>query len=156
MLPLSPFTHPYTLPPIGRYGSSTYWDARCILAHRDEGSKRLYLVVWAGTDEKKQPWPNLWEPTKNIKPWLRKEYYDRIAAKAKAPKQLIDVSPLDTLVQRRISHAVVHEQGASFGTVHRVYVDELSLEDLAVYYCATACSRSTTWRSRRPSTRRTR
>ena len=59
---------------------------------------------------------------------------DGIAAKAKAPKQLVDVTPLDTLVQRRISHAVVHEQGASYGTVHRVQVDELSLEDLAVYY----------------------
>ena len=48
----SPVHHPFH----GRYGATTYWDARCILAHRDVGSKRLFLIAWAGTDEKGQPW----------------------------------------------------------------------------------------------------
>ena len=95
--------------------------------------KRMWLLAYAGVDEANKPWPDTWEPTRNLTTDLKESW---LLDRAQRALRLVEVDgrPLDTLVQRSIAQAVMGELGASFGRVHRIQVDALSLSDLAPAY----------------------
>ena len=102
--------------------------------------KRMWLLAYAGVDEANKPWPDTWEPTRNLTADLKHNFfYDRAQRALRVVE--VDARPLDTLVQRAIAQSVMGELGSSFGRVHYILVAALSLGDLAQAYFASLSER---------------
>ena len=102
--------------------------------------KRMWLLAYAGVDEADKPWPDTWEPSRNLTPDLVQAWFQDVAQRGLRIIE-VDGRPLDTLVQRSIAQAVMRELGASFGRVHCIPVDALSLSDLASAYLKSLSAR---------------
>jgi hypothetical protein len=101
---------------------------------------REWLIGWDGSQPNGKAWSDSWEPTRNVDPELTKEFRERRRYKVSRSIQ-VDVSPLDSLVQRSISHAMALEPNDSFGHEHEFPLDTLSLADLANYYLNSVAER---------------
>ena len=98
-----------------------------------ENGARWWLVAWAGADEDGEPWEDSWEPTRSLTPDLCVEFlFDRRAREMRTIS--VDTRPLDSLVQRTVSRAVMTENRATFGHKHIIVIEALTLRDLAVHY----------------------
>ena len=114
---------------------SGFWEVQAVKDMLSVDGKREWLIGWAGADDEGGAWPDSWQPSKLLSPDLidhflrdRKERLLRVIA--------VDARPLDSLVQRKISHAVASELSCveTFGRVHEIPIDALQLRDLAVAY----------------------
>ena len=114
---------------------SGVWKVHAVKDLRVVDGKREWLIGWAGADDDGGHWPDTWEPTKHLGADLiddflldRKERLLRVVS--------VDARPLDSLVLRKISHAVSIELSCvvSFGRVHEIAIDALQLRDLAENY----------------------
>ena len=103
---------------------SGVWKVHAVKNLRVVDGKREWLIGWAGADDDGGHWPDTWEPTKHLGADLvddflldRKERLLRLVS--------VDARPLDSLVQRKISHAVSNELSCveSFGRVHEISID---------------------------------
>jgi len=109
-----------------------------------EEGKRVWLCAWDGAAEDGKAWADSWEPTANVSEDLRQDFFQERIESASRVKVAVDVTPLNTMVQRRMSVQAMKEQGelmTSFGAVHIVPIEELSLKDLAEYYITTMAAR---------------
>ena len=95
---------------------SGFWEVQAVKDMLSVDGKREWLIGWAGADDEGGAWPDSWQPSKLLSPDLidhflrdRKERLLRVIA--------VDARPLDSLVQRKISHAVSNELSCveSFG-----------------------------------------
>ena len=114
---------------------SGFWKVQAVKDLRVVDGKREWLIGWAGADDEGDAWPDSWEPSKLLTPDLidhflrdRKERLLRVIP--------VDGRPLDSMVQRKIAHAVANELSCveTFGRVHEIAIDALQLRDLAVAY----------------------
>ena len=104
----------------------------------------VWLCAWDGAAEDGKAWADSWEPTANVSEDLRQDFFQERIESASRVKVAVDVTPLNTMVQRRMSVQAMKEQGelmTSFGAVHIVPIEELSLKDLAEYYITTMSAR---------------
>ena len=139
-------------PLLGRIFPSRVWKVHAVKDLRVLNGRREWLIGWAGADAQKKAWPDTWEPSNHLSRDLiddflldRKERLLRVVS--------VDARPLDSLVQRKISHAVSNELSCveSFGRVHEISIDALQLRDLAENYfkSVVACFGLTPKKSRR-------
>lgn len=121
---------------------SGVWKVHAVKNLRVVDGKREWLIGWAGADDDGGAWPDTWEPTKHLGADLiddflldRKERLLRLVS--------VDARPLDSLVQRKIAHAVANELSRveTFGRVHEIAIDALQLRDLAVAYFNSVAAR---------------
>lgn len=123
------------------YNSRSGWgkklyEVRLIKGVRGEGPTREWLVGWEGEDDEGEPWPDSWQPTCNVLPALRAEWW--ADQKAASRRQIsIDSRPLDYLVQRSIWDKVWAQPVATFGHELRVPLPALTLGSLAAHYFET-------------------
>ena len=121
---------------------SGFWKVQAVKDLRVIDGRREWLIGWAGADDKGGAWPDSWEPSKLLSRDLiddflldRKERLLRVVS--------VDARPLDSLVQRKISHAVANELSCveTFGRVHEISIDALQLRDLAESYFKSVVAR---------------
>ena len=111
-------------PLLGRIFPSRVWKVHAVKDLRVLNGRREWLIGWAGADGQRNAWPDTWEPSNHFSRDLiddflldRKERLLRVVS--------VDARPLDSLVQRKISHAVSNELSCveSFGRVHEISID---------------------------------
>ena len=102
----------------------------------------LWMLQWAGVDAHGKAWDDSEEPTRNVSIDLITEWKAAQQAEAAAPHINVNVSALDTLVQRTMANSVMREDGNSAsGEIHTKQLDILGLLDVAVYYMETIAAR---------------
>ena len=127
---------------VGRKLPSGFWKVQAVKDLRVVNGRREWLIGWAGADSQGGAWPDTWEPSKHLSPNLIDDFLlDRKERLLRAVS--VDARPLDSLVQRKISHAVANELSCveSFGRVHEISIDALQLRDLAESYFKSVVAR---------------
>ena len=65
-----------------RKATSGFWPVRRVKDMRVVNGKRMWLLAYAGVDEADKPWPDTWEPTRNLTADLKHNFfYDRSTVK---------------------------------------------------------------------------
>ena len=115
---------------------------RKVLDMTVDNGKRMWLVAWEGEDPATgRAWSDSYEPTCNVSEDLR---IDFLAQARDRPARCIsvDVSPLDALVIDMISDTIKAGDGKdSFGHMHVIPIDALSLSDVALSYLNSVSAR---------------
>ena len=116
-----------------------YWDLVRLLEVREgEGGGREFLVQWAGEDRNGDPWPNDWQPEKNVTADAIHEFEFSCGVMNDLQLDGIDVRPLLSLARKRIANALLTCKHKEIASMHNIPLEFLAHEKLCRAFFALA------------------
>ena len=116
-----------------------YWELVRLLEVREgEGGGREFLVQWAGEDRNGDPWPNDWQPEKNVTADAICEFEFSCAVMNDLQLNGLDVRPLLSLARKKIASALLACKQKEVASMHNIPLDFLAHEKLCRAFFALA------------------
>ena len=116
-----------------------YWELVRLLEVREgEGGGREFLVQWAGEDRNGDPWPNDWQPEKNVTADAIREFEFSCAVMNDLQLNGLDVRPLLSLARKKIASALLACKQKEIASMHNIPLDFLAHEKLCRAFFALA------------------
>ena len=108
-----------------------YWELVRLLEVREgEGGGREFLVQWAGEDRNGDPWPNDWQPEKNVTADAICEFEFSCAVMNDLQLNGLDVRPLLSLARKKIANALLTCKQKEIASMHSIPLEFLAHEKL--------------------------
>ena len=116
-----------------------FWDlVRLLEVREDEGGGREFLVQWAGEDRNGDPWPNDWQPEKNVTADAIREFEFSCGVMNDLQLDGLDVRPLLSLARKKIANALLTCKQKEIASMHNIPLEFLAHEKLCRAFFALA------------------
>ena len=114
------------------FGRRKSWPVKRLIDRRvEDDSSVSYLVEWEGTNTKGDPWPNSWQPARNVSEDLQKDFELGHSVLSRCDLEGIDLAPMLDLARVKLGNALKALKHGDLARDHTIDLECVAHESIA-------------------------